>query len=52
MKEAVFRTNHGYDPFINKYRTELPSKNSSTIERYMILKDSFLVYSAMDKKIT
>lgn len=25
MKDAVFRTNHAYDPTINKFRTELPA---------------------------
>ena len=25
MKDAVFRTNHAYDPKINKFRTKLPS---------------------------
>ena len=44
MKNAVFRTNHAYDPIINKYRTELPQKNESTINRYNVIKDSFLVY--------
>lgn len=44
MKDAVFRTNHAYDPFINKYRTSLPSANSSTINRYYIIKDTFKYY--------
>ena len=44
MPHAVFRTNHGYDPFINKYRTVLPSVNDSTIRRYKVIKDSFLTY--------
>jgi hypothetical protein len=25
MKQALFRTNHAYDPKINKYRTQLPT---------------------------
>jgi hypothetical protein len=44
MPHAVFRTNHGYDPTINKYRTHLPSKNDSTIRRYNVIKNSFLTY--------
>ena len=31
MKQAVFRTNHAYDPTINKYRTFLPSITTSTM---------------------
>ena len=46
MKDAVFRTNHAYDPTINKFRTALPSLNSSTIHRYMVLKDSLNFYPA------
>lgn len=38
MKQAVFRTNHAYDPKINKYRTALPGLNTSTIKRYFTLK--------------
>jgi len=38
MKQAVFRTNHAYDPKINKYRTALPSASTSTIKRYLTLK--------------
>jgi hypothetical protein len=44
MKQAVFRTNHAYDPKINKYRTFLPSRTTSTMRRYMTLKDGILFY--------
>lgn len=44
MNQAVFRTNHAYDPKINNYRTVLPSRKSSTMERYMTLKDSILKF--------
>jgi len=44
MKDAVFRTNHAYDPAINKFRTHLPPKNDSTIRRYFVLKDSLNFY--------
>lgn len=45
MKDTVFRTNHGYDPTINKFRTKLPQEKESTVHRYMILKDSISVYA-------
>lgn len=51
MPHAVFRTNHGYDPFINKYRTVLPGVNESTIRRYKVIKDTFLTYEKSDIKI-
>jgi hypothetical protein len=44
MKDAVFRTNHAYDPTINTFRTSLPSKTDSTIRRYFVLKDSLSFY--------
>ena len=44
MKQAIFRTNHAYDPFINKYRTALPSASSSTIHRYRTLTQGLINY--------
>ena len=44
MKEAVFRTNHAYDPTINKYRTALPSVDESTMRRYNVIVDTFNNY--------
>ena len=44
VKDAVYRTNHAYDPTINKFRTQLPSANDSTIQRYIVLKDSVNYY--------
>lgn len=44
MKDAVFRTNHAYDPTINKFRTQLPTEHDSTINRYIVLKDSLNFY--------
>lgn len=44
MKDAVFRTNHGYDPIINKYRTSHPTSKDSTFYRYFIIKDSLNFY--------
>lgn len=49
MKQALFRTNHAYDPKINKYRTKLPGKSISTMQRYFVLKDSILEFEG--KKI-
>lgn len=51
MEEVVFRTNHAYDPFINKYRTFLPSVDTSTMIRYMVLKDGFNFYHEKEQKI-
>jgi len=44
MKDAVFRTNHAYDPYINKYRTALPGVDESTIWRYNVIKNTFKNY--------
>lgn len=52
MKQALFRTNHAYDPKINKYRTALPSSNTSTIKRYMVLKSGIEYYEAQRVRIT
>ena len=53
MSEALFRTNHAYDPVIQKYsHNKLLSKNSDTMIRYFILKDLFNSYSANSTKIT
>ena len=52
MKQAVFRTNHAYDPKINKYRTEHPSESSSTIRRYMVLKDGIKYYEDAGVRIS
>lgn len=52
MKQALFRTNHGYDPFINKYRTRLPSQTTSSMLRYMVMKNSILFYADLSKRIS
>lgn len=44
MKDAVFRTNHAYDPKINTFRTEQLRENGSTFKRYVVLKDSLNFY--------
>jgi hypothetical protein len=44
IKDAVFRTNHAYDPTINKWVTSHVSEKSDTFVRYLLLKDSFNHY--------
>ena len=52
MKQAIFRTNHAYDPRINKYRTELPSKSSSTIHRYFTLTSGLSYYEELGVRMS
>jgi len=53
MSEAIFRTNHAYDPIIRKHSViKLLNKNSDTMTRYFILKDMFNMYSDQKIKIT
>jgi hypothetical protein len=52
MPEALFRTNHGYDPVIRKHLVEpMPGIKSDTMIRYFLLKDGFDWY-AQNRKIT
>lgn len=44
MKDAVFRTNHAYDPKINKFKTRLPTEGDDSIHRYFIIKDTINGY--------
>lgn len=44
MKDAIWRTNHAYDPTINKFATSHPEENSDTMKRYKIMKDCFNNY--------
>jgi hypothetical protein len=44
VKDAVFRTNHAYDPTINKFRAAHPTEGDSSIRRYIVLKDSVINY--------
>ncbi len=53
MPNAVFRTNHAYDPIIQKHsHTRYLSKNSDTMIRYLILKDMFNSYSDQKTQIS
>ena len=45
VKDAVYRTNHAYDPTINKFRAEVSTESMSTFKRYFVLKDSVAFYS-------
>ena len=45
MKDAVFRTNHNYDPTISKFMTSLPTAHDSSIYRYNIIKDTINNYT-------
>lgn len=51
MEQALFRTNHAYDPYINKYRTRLPGVKTSTTRRYMVMKDGIKYYEDSNMKI-
>lgn len=44
MPEAVFRTNHAYDPIIVEHLRSKLKSNSDTMIRYRILKDGFNWY--------
>ena len=44
IKDAVFRTNHAYDPTINKWVTSHITENTSSFRRYLVLKDSVAFY--------
>ena len=53
MPNTVFRTNHAYDPTIQKFsHNKFLSKNSDTMIRYMILKDMFNSYNDQKTAIT
>jgi len=50
MDQAVFRTNHGYDPTIRKNLVQpTPEEHSDTMTRYLILKDGFNWYNQTRK---
>ena len=45
MPEALFRTNHAYDPTINKFKKNAEiEENDDSMIRYRILKDGFNWY--------
>lgn len=52
MQEALFRTNHAYDPIINWYRTKLPTQHDSTMRRYMYMKDAIKYYQEKNEPIS
>jgi len=51
MKEALYRTNHGYDPTIRKHYEWNYTPSSWTMERYMFLYNGFTYYEDADIKM-
>jgi hypothetical protein len=46
MQDALWRTNHAYDPDIRRENTHLPgSPRDDSMIRYLLLKDEFSKYS-------
>ncbi|EGC31874.1 hypothetical protein DICPUDRAFT_156215 [Dictyostelium purpureum] len=52
MKDAVYRTNHGYDETIRKYEWEPSIPNDDSWTRYMLLYTSFSYYENADISIS
>ncbi|EGG14458.1 hypothetical protein DFA_12230 [Cavenderia fasciculata] len=46
IPQAVYRTNHGYDPLIRKYQYQLPGPGDDTMIRYMLLYNAFEYYQS------
>eukprot|EP01027_Heterolobosea_sp_BB2_P016936 GEZU01024037.1.p1 GENE.GEZU01024037.1~~GEZU01024037.1.p1 ORF type:complete len:527 (+),score=161.19 GEZU01024037.1:76-1656(+) len=44
MKEAIWRTNHGYDPVIVDQQVAFPSPDDNSMIRYKIIHDGFAYY--------
>eukprot|EP01125_Pyxidicula_operculata_P012821 TRINITY_DN4222_c0_g1_i1.p1 TRINITY_DN4222_c0_g1~~TRINITY_DN4222_c0_g1_i1.p1 ORF type:complete len:539 (+),score=86.22 TRINITY_DN4222_c0_g1_i1:198-1619(+) len=51
LQEAVWRTNHGYDPSIVAVQDEMTKYNDDSSLRYNILHDSIAYYASVNKKI-
>ena len=51
MKEAVWRTNHGYDPVIRQHYLWSQSPSADSIRRYMYIHDAFTDYQNAGTKI-
>lgn len=49
--DAVWRTNHGYDPTIRKHYEWSDSPTSWTVERYFFIHDAIATYQTEDTKI-
>ena len=51
LKQAVWRTNHGYDPVIRQHFEWSQAPNSWSMQRYMFIHDAFTTYEREDVKI-
>lgn len=51
IKEAVWRTNHGYDPVIRQHFLWNQSPSSNSVRRYMYIHDAFIDYQNAGTKI-
>ena len=51
MKEAVWRTNHGYDPVIRQHYLWSQSPTADSIRRYMYIHGSLMDYQNAGTKI-
>ena len=51
MKEAVWRTNHGYDPVIRQHYLWSQSPSADSLRRYMYIHDAFIDYQTTGTKI-
>lgn len=51
LKEAVWRTNHGYDPVIRAHYEWSQSPSSWSMQRYMFIHEAFMSYQKAGVKI-
>ena len=51
LKEAVWRTNHGYDPVIREHYEWSQSPSTWSMQRYMFIHDAFVYYDSVKAKI-
>eukprot|EP00054_Salpingoeca_dolichothecata_P025806 m.182208 g.182208 ORF g.182208 m.182208 type:complete len:486 (+) comp25474_c0_seq1:957-2414(+) len=51
LKEAVWRTNNGYDPIIRQHFEWSQSPTSDSVTRYFIMRDAIEAYQTQGKKI-
>ena len=51
MKEAVWRTNHGYDPVIRAHYEWSQAPSSWSMQRYMFIHDALVDYEQAGVKI-
>ena len=51
MEEAVWRTNHGYDPVIREHFEWSQAPSSWSMQRYMFIHDALVTYEEEGRKI-